>query len=99
MTDILAVSITLVAIGIAGCARGAAAATVVTVGELRCEYLRDPLGIDELHPRLTWVINDDRRGARQAAYRVLVASSIDALNQDRGDRWDSGRIESDQSVQ
>ena len=46
---------------------------------LRCEYLLDPLGIDERHPRLSWTIESDRRGARQTAYRILVASSSERL--------------------
>lgn len=25
-------------------------------GELKCEYLEDPLGIDKEHPRFSWVI-------------------------------------------
>ncbi len=66
--------------------------------QLRCEYKENPLGIDEGRPRLSWVVNDDRRGARQTAYRVLVASSGEALDGDEGDLWDSGKVESGQSV-
>ena len=38
------------------------------------------------------------RGERQTAYRVLVASSTALLAKDQGDRWDSGKVQSDQSV-
>jgi len=34
----------------------------------------------------------------QSAYRVLVASSLEVLNSDRGDLWDSDKVASDQSV-
>lgn len=64
------------------------------VTDLRCEYLVDPLGLDEREPRLSWRIESTRRGARQLAYQVLVASSREELNRDRGDLWDSGRVES-----
>ncbi len=84
--------------------------------DLRCEYRDDPLGIDVVQPRLSWVISDrkteDRiqktgvgsqepgsRGIRQTAYQVLVASSEELLNKDQGDLWDSGKVESDQSIQ
>ncbi len=65
---------------------------------LRCEYQANPIGIDERQPRLYWQIEDDRRGAVQTAYQVLVASSAEALQKDQGDVWDSGKVESDQSV-
>lgn len=44
-------------------------------------------------------MHDVRRGARQAAYQVLVASSPERLAKDEGDLWDSGKVESDQSAQ
>jgi len=65
---------------------------------LRCEYLTHPLGIDVAKPRLSWVIESDRRGERQTAYQVLIASSEEHLKNDKGDLWDSGKVESDQSV-
>jgi alpha-L-rhamnosidase len=68
------------------------------VDDLRCEYLRDPLGIDVTQPRLSWTLAAGPRGHRQGAYRILVASSPDTLRKDRGDLWDSGKVSSDQSV-
>lgn len=79
------------------CAR-LAAAGATTVGGLRCESLRDPLGIDTLRPRLSWVLRSDARGAAQTAYQVIASSSRDALDADRGDLWDSGRVESAEST-
>ena len=69
------------------------------VDDLRCEYLREPLGVDTPQPRLSWIINSNRRGERQTAYQVLVASSEELLGKDQGDLWDSGKVESGQSVQ
>ena len=65
---------------------------------LQCEGMQEPLGIDITHPRLSWQLQDSRRGARQAAYEIRVASSPEALAQDQADVWDSGRVDSDQSV-
>lgn len=80
--------------------RGASAAeATLTVEHLRCEYLHDPLGIDVRQPRLSWQLASPRRAQRQTAYRVLVASSPEKLAADLGDRWDSGRVASDQSTQ
>ena len=40
---------------------------------LQCDYLENPLGIDNPHPRLTWRMGDNRQGARQTAYQVIVS--------------------------
>ena len=71
---------------------------MTTVARLRCEYLVDPLGLDELAPRLSWQLVSGRRGARQTAYRLRVASSPEKLARDEADRWDSGRVESAQTT-
>ena len=72
--------------------------TPFTINRLRCEYLVNPLGIDEHAPRLSWAMNTDRRGARQSAWRVQVASSPDLLATGETDCWDSGRVENDRQV-
>ncbi len=65
--------------------------------DLRCEYLHDPLGIDVVRPRLSWKLKAplQTRAARQSAYQVLVASSTEKLVTDKGDLWDSGKVEAD----
>ncbi len=65
---------------------------------LRCEYRIDPLGIDTLQPRLSWVLESGERGQKQTAYRVLVADSREKLDQDQGNLWDSARVESAESL-
>ncbi|MCX6090149.1 MAG: hypothetical protein NTX88_07260 [Candidatus Atribacteria bacterium] len=69
------------------------------VANLRCEYLTNPLGIDVARPRLSWVIESNRRGERQTAFQVLVASSEELLKKDKDDLWDSRKVASDQSIQ
>jgi len=66
--------------------------------ELRCEYRVNPLNVEARKPRLGWIIQSGRRGWKQTAYEVLVASDSETLNADVGDVWDSGKIESDESV-
>src|SRR6516164_9794716 len=68
------------------------------VTNLRCEYLVEPLGIDERQPRLSWALESERRGARQVAYRVRVASSKERLKEGKADLGDSGRVESNQTT-
>jgi len=71
--------------------------------DLRCEYRRQPLGIDQLKPRLSWrmEVRDQKsevRGIKQTAYRVLVATSEKLLKAGKADLWDSGQVASDQSM-
>ncbi|GAA4958310.1 family 78 glycoside hydrolase catalytic domain [Algibacter aquimarinus] len=68
--------------------------------DLKCEYRTNPLGIDNISPRLSWKLIDGKktRGQKQTAYQVLVASTLDDLNRNFGDIWDSGKVESDTSV-
>ncbi len=69
-----------------------------TVEALQCEAARDPLGVDAARPRLSWQIASDERGQRQTAWQILVATSPEALAEERGDVWDSGRVEGDTTV-
>lgn len=62
---------------------------------LKCEFGTDPLGVDVPQPALFWQVEDIRPGARQTAWQVLVASGAGVLAEDRGDLWDSGRVEGD----
>ena len=71
------------------------------VTSLRCEYRVNPLGIDVPQPRLSWVVeatNPDERGQRQTAYQILVASSRENLDKDIGDLWDTGKVNSDETL-
>ncbi len=71
----------------------------LSVQNLRCEYGANPVGIDAPTPRLSWQLHSQDRGARQTAYRVLVAHSLEALQLGQGDLWDTGKVLSDQSIQ
>lgn len=77
---------------------GAAPTAELRVARLRCEYRVDPLGIDVRRPRLSWVLLSGERAQIQTAYQVLCARSLEALDRDRGDLWDSGQVASDRSV-
>jgi len=75
-----------------------AAAAPLTPYFLRCEYLVDPLGIDETAPRLSWLVTSKERGEKQTAYQVLVADSELILQQDVANLWNSGKIYSDNTT-
>jgi alpha-L-rhamnosidase len=68
------------------------------ITNLTCEYRSNPLGIDVRLPRLGWQMQTDRHGARQTAYQIVAASDPQNLSAGKADLWDSGKVESDQSV-
>lgn len=70
--------------------------TLIT--HLTTEYRTNPLGIDVRSPRFSWRLETDRPGARQTAYRITAAFDPVVLECLMTDVWDSGKIESDQSV-
>jgi hypothetical protein len=91
----------LVLLGFAGtqAASNSKAASQVVPMQLRCDYAQNPLGVDSAPPRLFWKLQSDQRAQLQTSYQILVASSANALAQDKGDLWDSGRVRSDATLQ
>jgi alpha-L-rhamnosidase len=64
---------------------------------LRCEYLRNPLGIDTLRPRFSWIVEHKSRGQRQKAFQIIVSSGFELALEGIGDQWDSAKVESEQT--
>jgi len=92
-TVVVVVPLLFLAVFHSGCNRPA-----INVTLLSCEYLKDPLGIDMVNPRLSWQLNSDERGQKQTAFHLIVASSEELLKKNQGDLWNTGKVESDQSV-
>ncbi len=64
--------------------------------DLRCEYLKNPLGVDTFLPRLSWKTNVSKElhPFRQSAYRIVASTSEDKLDLEDFDAWDTGKQES-----
>ncbi|MDQ2921730.1 MAG: glycoside hydrolase family 78 protein, partial [Acidobacteriota bacterium] len=71
---------------------------LLAVVALRTEYKEKPLGIDVRKPRLSWQLQSDRRGTVQSAYQVQVARTEGELRGGRNLLWDSGKVNSDESI-
>ena len=65
---------------------------------LQCEYRSNPLGIGQVQPQLSWQVQSAERDQRQTAYQILVASTEEIMQKERGDLWDSDRFAGDDSV-
>ena len=68
------------------------AASPDSPSELKVNNLVNPLGIDTSNPRFSWIVNDTDRGESQTAYQIIVASSLANINNNSGDKWDSGKV-------
>ncbi len=72
--------------------------TVFKISELVSEYHRNPIGIDIDSPRLSWKLVCDENNILQTGYRIKCAASEDDLLEEKNLLWDSGKVESDQSI-
>ncbi len=64
----------------------------IQIINLKCEYAVNPLGIDVQKPRFSWAAEALERGAGQSAWQIRVT------NEEKDCVWDSGKTESDDSV-
>ena len=74
------------------------AQAALTAYDLRCEMLHQPWGIDTTTPALSWKLTLDHNNVRQSAYQILAASRPDLLTEEKADLWNTGKVESDQSL-
>lgn len=65
---------------------------------LRCEYRKNPLGIDVKQPRFSWILEATQRNQSPAGCQIWVATHPEMLRNHQPDVWDSGKMETAQSV-
>lgn len=61
--------------------------------DLRCEYLKDPMGIDVKRPRLSWRLTASERGEKQTAYKIFATGTADGFQKEEL-IWVSGIVRS-----
>lgn len=72
--------------------RGGAETARVVVNDLRADYLRDPIAIDDRTPALSWTLSSPGSNTVQQAYQIQAATSSQKLNAGHPDLWDSGQV-------
>ncbi len=65
---------------------------------LKCQWNVNPPAINSTHPRLSWLLDSSQRDQSQTAYQILVSSSPSELAADTGDLWNSGKVDSSQTL-
>lgn len=71
----------------------------LTFNKMLVEYAENPLNIDVQNPRFSWIIKSTERNQSQSAYRIFVATDIKFLTSEKADIWDSGKINSSETIQ
>lgn len=63
----------------------------MTIHNLRLNYQRTPLALEDAAPGFSWELRAEREGTAQVAYRIQVLQNGTPV-------WDTGRVESDETL-
>ena len=70
------------------------AAQPIQLTNLKCDYLVNPVGIDNVHPGFTWQIADADKGVFQKAYQIVVGTDSSGVASRKGNAWQTNKIDS-----
>ena len=65
---------------------------------LICDYYTNPVGLENQTPGFSWIVKSDGYNKKQSAYHILLATSPEKLTDKDADVWNSGKVNSSQSV-
>jgi alpha-L-rhamnosidase len=64
------------------------------IKNLKCEYLENPIGIDEFEPRFTWQLKSEKPGSFQNAYQLVLGTKEAEIAIGKSNVWESGTVNS-----
>ncbi len=70
----------------------------ITVERLTCNFREQALGVETPAPLLGWQLQSSGNNVVQSAYHIIVAETPEDLDENNGSVWDSGQIDTDQSI-
>jgi alpha-L-rhamnosidase len=88
----------LLCIALICCFSSAIHAQTPKASGLKCDYLITPIGIDAVHPRLTWLMDDQAQGAAQSAYQLFVGTDSAGVAGGKGSAWTTAKIASSNNL-
>jgi len=74
------------------------ASAQLRVSSLTTDYKTNPLGIDNLTPKLSWIIQSDQNKTLQASYEIRAALNPAHLAKGNKQIWNTGKVSSAQSI-
>lgn len=86
----------LIFLTISGCKNPESASLKFT--DVTTEMRKNPEGIPDLKPRFSWKYTVDKQDVMQTAYQIQVATTEKELKSGSTLLWNSGRVESEQSL-
>ncbi|MFB6343763.1 glycoside hydrolase family 78 protein [Saccharicrinis sp. FJH62] len=63
-----------------------------------CNHFEQPLGVETVHPEFSWVVQSATSNNLQKSYHILVSDDEALLDKDSSNVWNSGRVESVNSI-
>jgi len=63
-----------------------------------CEYKAEPICIDTVNPRFSWIISSKIRNNYQTAYQILISKDSENIKKEVGEVWNSGKVQSNRTV-
>lgn len=66
--------------------------------DLQVESLTNPLGLDTERPRFSWILRDERRGASQTGYQIVVSRDEAEARTGAGAAWNTGKVASTETL-
>jgi len=91
-----AILLSLVILLINGCKEFQSSSVMFTA--IMTEMQKNPEGVSAAKPRFSWKFTSDKPDVKQTAYQIEVAATEEDLKTGSNLLWNSGRIESDQSL-
>lgn len=70
----------------------------IEIIDVRCENQENPMGVQTAKPVFSWKLRGDVRSLSQVSYRILVSDAEELLKKDIGNIWDSGKCDSQESL-
>ena len=70
----------------------------LSVNETFCENKPEALGVDTENFRFSWNMCSSERGVEQTTYQIILSGDIKNLNSGKSLIWDSGKMNSNQSI-
>ncbi|MGB6151545.1 MAG: family 78 glycoside hydrolase catalytic domain [Pricia sp.] len=70
----------------------------LTIEKVTVNYFENPIGLDDPHPRISWVMTADGRNKSQSAYEIEVGQSAQDLDKTYNLVWDTGKLISGQNT-
>ena len=71
---------------------------MLKVIDLKTEYITDAIGIECKKPKFSWRFETDIKNFFQTSYRIIVSDTIDLLNQNKGNMWDSKTVKNSKQI-